>query len=342
MPSDEGKSTGQSRPAPGQHFTEPDPHRTEARHEESLAETGLIPRTRHRSVITPRVLVQAVVAGVICAGLLAAWIIEYFYPILQARREVSDAKQEAMLWRQEAESQEMRVNKAKYDEDVSNLRREKERVESEKIQLRDQSGLLAKEYDTLRIRYAKSEEEKTRYKSLADSATARFERLASGDLPPKSVPARDVIEQHTPISALTHAIGGSTVRIRYTARRALEARRTADRLRSFAAEVDLDSLPDSRGWLFHARKIHYYNSARMDAANAMAVLLNDIDSFSVVGLLKSRGFVSPLILKWLSPDDPVWDHVEDSPDPGWDIDIWVVPSTDLETTPVSKEREPSL
>jgi hypothetical protein len=122
-------------------------------------------RGRH----SPRFVFEAILGGVVAAGLLAAWLIGYLKPVLSAESELADIK--AQIYQQEVAL--LKVEKKGLKSQQEQVRADNEKIQHQRDQLIAQNQQLGEDQRLVQKRIAELRKQLSRLVSEVDSFSAK-------------------------------------------------------------------------------------------------------------------------------------------------------------------------
>lgn len=249
-----------------------------------------------------RIIVQALVGGVIASALVAAWMISYLQPLLSADLERLQLENTIEKHRNELRSQDNeRRTKALEKENESNrnelesIAAQNEVLQAEQAELRRRAEALqarmekfSRDYGTLAARQELTSAERNRYSRLARDTQKEVQQQKDEV---KNLRAAQVETQNRSNRITqqlsTRAIRGISVRIIHNNQRRPDALKIEKRLSGVGADVHLHFISsrskERRGMLY------YVPDSRIEAAEQIKALIADIQDVGVARHTGKRG-----------------------------------------------------
>jgi len=165
--------------------------RNEAERQKFLSETKEINKRVNAKVWSQKNIVQAAIAGIVLAGLLAAWIVGYFKPILSKNQELATLDNKILTAENKRQRQFNEIKKRELDKLKEQATIEMQQLNTQNSELQEQQQgsvqlikdlknkleSISKEYEKLSKRYEATESERKKYSDLALSARKELDSL---------------------------------------------------------------------------------------------------------------------------------------------------------------------
>lgn len=236
-----------------------------------------------------RIIVQALVGGVIASALVAAWMISYLQPLLRADLERLQLENTIEMHRNELKSQDNeRRTKALEQENESNrnelesIAAQNEVLQAEQAELRRRAEALqarmekfSRDYGTLAAKQELTAAERNRFSRLAREAQKEVQQQKDEvkNLRAAQVETKNRSNRITQ-QLSTRAIRGISVQIIHTHQRRPDALKIETKLSLAGADVNLRIVHS--GLATKIPMLYYLSDSRLEAAEQIKKLIADI------------------------------------------------------------------